>query len=666
MVHPGMRRAPSNSLAGRKSDDRVRPSPSLVRDPSPDRKCLEEALRLSESRYRSLVQASSLIVWTTPGAEQQAKESPEWRAFTGQTKEQMAGWGWLNAIHPEDREYTAQAWKRAVETGSLFQVEQRLRRHDGVYRHMLARAAPVLDDEGNVREWVGMHADITDRKLVEETLRRSEAHVRRVIDTLSAFVGVMTPDGVLIEANHTALEVAGLKLEDVVNRPFEETYWWSYSPAVQAQLRQAIERAGQGESVRYDVDVRVADGQFISIDFQLVPMRDDDGQIINLIPSALVITERKRAELKREEELRKSKELFQTLLDHMPLNAYMKDADGRYLFHNKASRPTFADTIDSAGKIDSEIFHPEVAREYRRNDLKVLRSGRLMEFIERSVEEDGEHQWLSVKFPFTNAEGRLLIAGMSLDITARQRAEQEHKRVEKLKSKQKLNRQLLEREILAREEERRQVARELHDESGQLLASLLAGLRLIEDAKSMKTAKSSARILRQLTATAIDELGRLSRGLHPSVLDDLGLAQALGHQIAEYSKLHGVKIDLKLEMGAGRLPPLIETGLFRIVQEALTNIAKHARAKSGMLSIRCVRDQLLLRITDDGYGFRANQSPMRRLGLQGMRERAAIMGGTFRVSSKPGSGTVISVKVPLNGKTGGVVNTQLQRTSKAS
>ncbi|HID61832.1 MAG TPA: GAF domain-containing protein [Anaerolineae bacterium] len=132
----------------------------------------------------------------------------------------------------------------------------------------------------------------------EETLRKSEEHLRNVIDGLGPhmFVGVMTLDGTLIEANRPVLEMAGLKPEDVLGKPFEETYWWSYSEPVKQQLRDAIRQAARGEICRYDAVVRVGEDRFITIDFCLRSLVDETGRIVNLIPSAVDITERKRAE----------------------------------------------------------------------------------------------------------------------------------------------------------------------------------------------------------------------------------------------------------------------------------------------------------------------------------------------------------------------------------
>ncbi len=127
-------------------------------------------LRHERLRYLSLVEATTAIVWSTPASGEIVDDLPRWVAFTGQTPDETRGWGWLNAIHPDDREHTAQVWTEAVASKSMYLVEHRMLRYDGIYRHMVARAVPLLDDHGKVSEWVGVHVDITEQKQAQAAL----------------------------------------------------------------------------------------------------------------------------------------------------------------------------------------------------------------------------------------------------------------------------------------------------------------------------------------------------------------------------------------------------------------------------------------------------------------------------------------------------------------
>ena len=164
---------------------------ALARDVT-DRKRAEEALRLSEQRYRSLVEATAAVVWTMAASGLAESEQPSWSAFTGQSTDQLAGWGWLDAIHPDDRAHTFEHWSTAVATRSLYQVEYRVRRRDGEYRNMLTRGVPIFAGDGEILEWFGTCVDITDLKRAEEALRESEERFRGTFE--NAAVGIAHVD----------------------------------------------------------------------------------------------------------------------------------------------------------------------------------------------------------------------------------------------------------------------------------------------------------------------------------------------------------------------------------------------------------------------------------------------------------------------------------------
>jgi signal transduction histidine kinase len=171
----------------------------------------------------------------------------------------------------------------------------------------------------------------------------------------------------------------------------------------------------------------------------------------------------------------------------------------------------------------------------------------------------------------------------------------------------------------------------------------------LEDSRNIADAKAKGHRLREITAQAIDEVGRLARGLHPTVLDDHGLSVALSRYVAEYIKTHNISVDLKLNgLDSGNLPSAVQIGLYRIVQEALTNVARHSGAKKVSIKSACSATALEVAIVDDGCGFDAKAVAVssHRLGIQSMRERAAMLGGTVTFASQR-SGTKVLVRVPL-------------------
>jgi signal transduction histidine kinase len=222
-----------------------------------------------------------------------------------------------------------------------------------------------------------------------------------------------------------------------------------------------------------------------------------------------------------------------------------------------------------------------------------------------------------------------------------------------------MRRLLLERVLQAQEEERQRIARELHDEAGQLMTSLLVGLRGLSDARRLKEAKLHAKGLRKIASKAIGEVGRLARGLHSSVLDELGLKDAVQRFTDEYSAVH--RIPVKLDFGQtsfSRLDIQAQIGLYRIIQEALTNVARHSQAATVRVQFDTQDRRLQLLIEDDGQGFRSGNvrdRPSNHLGIEGMRQRAFMLGGTLEIKSEPRKGTLIQVLLPLpdgEGRTG--------------
>src|SRR5262249_11124771 len=187
------------------------------------------------------------------------------------------------------------------------------------------------------------------------------------------------------------------------------------------------------------------------------------------------------------------------------------------------------------------------------------------------------------------------------------------------------------------------------------LTSLLLGLRTAAEAPSFDAARARLDDLRRITAGALDEVRRLARGLRPSVLDDLGLGPALERYAEDYARAHGVPVTGRAPALAGRLPEEVETTLYRVAQEALTNTARHAAARHVSVTAERTPDAVELVVTDDGRGFDSSailggRAAGRHLGLAGMRERAGLLNGTVAVESRPGHGTTVRVRVPLAGE----------------
>jgi two-component system sensor histidine kinase UhpB len=211
---------------------------------------------------------------------------------------------------------------------------------------------------------------------------------------------------------------------------------------------------------------------------------------------------------------------------------------------------------------------------------------------------------------------------------------------------QQLSRQILQ----AQEEERQRLARELHDEAAQALTSLLVHLRLLERAHEPEKAQQNIQKLRELTAQALEEVRRVALDLRPTILDDLGLGAALEWRVDEFTQASGVQAKIQMEGLERRLPREIELVFYRVGQETLNNIARHAQAKHVSVSLRRANGTISLEVIDDGIGFNPTSRPThtpRCLGLLGMRERLAMIDGALTLESAPGDGTRMLTFAPL-------------------
>ncbi len=257
-----------------------------------ERKRAERELAASETRLRLALQAGQMGEWELDVATDTSIRALRHDQIFGY-EVPIQEWGFetfIGHVLPQDREQVESAFRKAAEQGSGWHFQCRIRRaNDGQVRWIEAHSEPQVGQDGRVARVFGLVRDITEH-------REGHERLRQVLDELFAFVGVMTPDGTLIEANRAPLEAAGIAAEEVLGRPFWEAYWWSYDAGVQDQLRHAVYEAAAGQVVRYDVPVRMAGGALLTIDFQLAPLRDEDGNISHLIPSGVLVEDRVHAE----------------------------------------------------------------------------------------------------------------------------------------------------------------------------------------------------------------------------------------------------------------------------------------------------------------------------------------------------------------------------------
>ena len=263
-----------------------------------DRLAGEEALRESEHRHRLALDVAQLGTWEWDLRTGEGRLDKRGAEIVGVPEGPLADIAAAQAtvIHPDDIEPVGVSVEAGIATGGTFDLRYRVVLPDGRIRYIDSRARALPDASGQPARLVGTNRDVTARHEAERSLRESEAHLRRVIDNMLGFVAVTDVNGSLLDVNQAALAVAGLTREDVIGQKLWDGYWWNYDSRISARIEDAVRRAAGGTTVRTDIEARIADGQRIVMDFMLVPVRAESGEVIYLIPSGMDITARKRAE----------------------------------------------------------------------------------------------------------------------------------------------------------------------------------------------------------------------------------------------------------------------------------------------------------------------------------------------------------------------------------
>jgi signal transduction histidine kinase len=212
---------------------------------------------------------------------------------------------------------------------------------------------------------------------------------------------------------------------------------------------------------------------------------------------------------------------------------------------------------------------------------------------------------------------------------------------------ERVSRDALRRVVEAQEVERKRLARELHDQTGQALTSIILGLRTVEEARSDTERRQAIADLRELVVETLHDVRRLAVELRPKALDDFGLVPALERLTETFAEQSGISVEFQAHLGDDRLPAEVETALYRIVQEALTNVVKHAQAQNVSVLLTRKDGGVAAVVEDDGRGLRADAAANEGLGLVGMRERIALLGGVLTLETGGDAGTTLVADVPL-------------------
>ena len=492
--------------------------------------------------------------------------------------------------------------------------------------------------------------EILQRKSAEKALRDSEERYRSLYHQTPAMLHSIDRDGYLVSVSDYWAEVMGYDKKDVVGKRLTDFFTEASRKHAVQNVFPLFFKEGFCKDVPYKFVKK--NGEIIDILLSAISDRKEDGQPVRSLAVSMDVTERKRAEealnRAKEELSRYSKELesqvrertaeISSILKYTPDVVSIKDEQGRYRLINARFETILSKMNEQVrGRTDFEILPPDIAQKIHQHDQQVLREGRSFQVEEYLPHDDGLHTYLSVKFPVYDERGDTSgVGAISTDIMEVKKAQDQLRR--------------LSGSIMANQEkERAYIARELHDELGQVLTALRMDAVWFQErmkgADPLVTRRAQA--MCKLIDKTIEEVRLMAIRLRPGVLDHLGLVDALEWYVTDFER----RTDVSCVFEHSKVPKVddnIAITAYRITQEALTNVARHAAAKHVFVTLHAKNGELMLQIRDDGSGFDQRLlKDAEGLGVAFMRERAVLVGGFLEVDASPEKGTTVTFRVPL-------------------
>jgi PAS domain S-box-containing protein len=638
-----------------------------------DRKITEQALAQSESFHRQTLESIPGMVFTTRPDGYCDYQSQQWVDYTGVPMSEMLGDGWTRLLHAEDRPRAFAAWRSAVDKDAPYDLEYRVRRHDGVYEWFRVIGRQIHDDKGLVIRWFGVAMNIEALKKTEERLRGALAVAderRRIFDTMMEHIpmGIIVadaPDVTIRAVSRFGLEMAGRPEERPEGIPVDRhAGLWKILQADGATPAQSkalpLSRAvRKGESIQQEEwTILRPDGRKVPILCTAAPIRDSQGAITGGVVGYQDITDRKRVE----EALRESEQRFRELADSMPQLVWTADPDGHVDYYNVRHRELrgIERLADGTYQWDP-VLHAEDEAPTVEAWRRACRTGEIYQIEHRVLLIDGSYRWhLSRGIPVRDEAGWIVKwFGTATDIENVKKAEAqlrqlnetlEQKVAERTRVAEERTRELqaLAVELIeAEERERQRVSRLLHDDLQQMLAAAKMQLHTVPESMSGEPGLVH---VGKILDDSIAVSRRLSHELSPPVLFSSGLVGGLHWLAAEMEEKFGLRIDLKATPDEISLSDPLKIFLFRAAKELLFNVVKHAASKNAALDLSRSNGHLVLAVSDRGNGFDPGilcTGHAKGLGLISLRERAHAFGGGLKIESEPGRGSRFMLEIPI-------------------
>jgi PAS domain S-box-containing protein len=652
---------------------------------------VDQELEKQEERYRSLIEASSTIVWTTNAQGLLETEQPQWAAYTGQSFAEYKGLNWLDAVHPEDRTPTLNAWNRSLANKSLYEIEHRLRRFDGEYLWFSVRGAPVLTPTGEVREWIGTHTDISERKATEQLLADQAKTLRKQADLLAlANEALIIRDAksVITAWNEAATELYGYTAQEAVGRESHELLHTRFLNSTQETVEQTLLSQGYWEG---ELQHTRNDGSKIIVLSRQALRRDDAGMPLEIIEINWDITSRKQVEIEREKLLELSQRAerealalaeiassfslskpFETSLtmiaqrvaltvgaDACAVEVYNADKTDLGLTGAYGYPEGFAEALSEIRVNKVETISQTAIRQGEvviiKDYLKAILNDPNYAPTHDLVRRETWGTVVAVPMPVTSYGGGAVVVfypkGLDPDLTDLLQLSTIVSQIALVVENARLFEDAQGKAAL---EERQRLARDLHDSVSQALYGISLGANSAKTALSLDSSAAKLRELERsldyliyMADTAMAEMKSLIFELRPESLQTEGLVVALRKHLRALELRHrfGLVLELPSEPNVSLK---VKEMLYRITQEAMNNIVKHAQAKQVWITLRIENGLLQLEVRDDGLGFDTQRDFPGHLGLRSMRERAESVGAHYEILSEPNRGTTVRVTLALD------------------
>jgi PAS domain S-box-containing protein len=615
---------------------------SLVEDVT-DKMLQEAALKKANERLSLLTNATNDGIWEWDVKLNKVWANESFITTYGYNPQDYPDFynEWLSRMHPDDREpflkSTADSWERKDPNWS---GEFRFRLTDGSYGTILQKVYFMYGATGELEKAVGVDIDVTSLRRTEAALRLSEEKFSKAFRSSPVPINIVHQNSTLFtDVNDAFCQLTGFAREELIGQSYRTLNIVTRQSMLEGES--LLDQAGHLKNLR--IELRHKDGSalycLISSDILHI-----DGEPY-LLSSLFDITEQVKAEAALHFHEQQLELVYNTISDVVFLLRVEGGDRYRFITANKAFMTATGLSLEQVvGRPLEEVIPPPSISLVRTRYREAIADRKTVQWEEETPYPAGTKTGIVSVTPVYDAEGiPICLVGTVHDITEQKQAAEE------------LSRSYQEIRLLAshlqdvREEERTAIAREIHDELGQQLTALkmeVSWLRKIDTLSATQVGRRVAAV-NTLLDGAINTVRDISTELRPSILDDLGLVEALAWQSREFEKRYRIPTSFTTTLTQAELPRDVATALFRIYQEALTNVARHAKAHKIETTLSLSNGSLVLQVADDGVGFEQQTiAAQKTLGLMGIRERIAVIGGQFSLQTAPGKGTTLTVRAP--------------------